>query len=112
MRTALFRTLVLVVLVLLWEAATRLAANPFFPPPSTIVSRMHAMWFSGPVTRGFLTDLAVGNILPSLGRMALGFAGARWPGSCSGWRWGCRRGCTTISTGCCSSCAPSRRPRW
>ncbi|SPL97570.1 Alkanesulfonates transport system permease protein [[Actinomadura] parvosata subsp. kistnae] len=80
MRAAVFRTLVLVVLVLLWEAATRLAASAFFPPPSTIVTRMHAMWFSGPAGQGFLTDLAVANILPSLGRMALGFAGGALAG--------------------------------
>ncbi|GAA3666122.1 ABC transporter permease [Nonomuraea antimicrobica] len=75
MRTAAFRALVLLGLVLVWEVGTRLAGNPFFPPPSTIVARMHAMWFSGPPATLFLTDAAVGNILPSLGRMALGFAG-------------------------------------
>ncbi|MFC5831729.1 ABC transporter permease [Nonomuraea insulae] len=75
MRTAMFRTIVLVVLVLAWEVATRVAGSPFFPSPSTIVTRMHAMWFSGPPSTLFLTDAATGNILPSLGRMALGFAG-------------------------------------
>jgi ABC-type nitrate/sulfonate/bicarbonate transport system permease component len=80
LRAAAFRWLVLVVLVAVWEAATRVAGSTFFPPPSTIVTRMHAMWFSGPPGRLFLTDLAVDNILPSLGRMAAGFAGGALAG--------------------------------
>ncbi|MBF8191986.1 ABC transporter permease subunit [Nonomuraea sp. K274] len=74
-RTAAFRWLVLIVLVLVWETATRVSGSAFFPPPSAIVARMHAMWFSGPPATLFLTDSAIGNILPSLGRMAAGFAG-------------------------------------
>ncbi|MGN9838676.1 ABC transporter permease [Nonomuraea sp. H19] len=77
---AAFRWLVLVVLVLAWEAATRMAGSAFFPTPTTIVARMHAMWFSGPPSQAFLTDLAIGNILPSLGRMAAGFAGGALAG--------------------------------
>jgi ABC-type nitrate/sulfonate/bicarbonate transport system permease component len=65
----------LVVLVVLWEAATRAAGSAFFPPPTTIVERMHFLWFSGPPERLFLTDQAVENILPSLGRVAIGLAG-------------------------------------
>lgn len=80
MRAAAFRTLVLVVLVLAWEAAARAAGNTFFPPPSTIVVRMHAMWFSGPPSTLFLTEDAIANILPSLGRMAVSFAGGAFAG--------------------------------
>ncbi|WP_231618830.1 ABC transporter permease [Nonomuraea sp. SBT364] len=68
------RWLLLIVLVALWEWGTRAAGSAFFPPPSTIVTRMHAMWFSGPPDRLFLTELAVENVLPSLGRMAGGLA--------------------------------------
>ncbi|MEV5894443.1 ABC transporter permease [Nonomuraea fuscirosea] len=75
MRTAVFRLLVLVGLVAIWEAGTWAADNPFFPRPSTIVVRMHELWFSGPPATLFLTEGAVADILPSLGRMALGFAG-------------------------------------
>ncbi|SEM16253.1 ABC transporter permease [Nonomuraea pusilla] len=78
--TTLFRLVVLAVLVAAWEAATRAAGSPFFPPPSQIVARMHAMWFSGPPGRLFLTDPAVDNILPSLGRMAAGYAGGALAG--------------------------------
>ncbi|TDD47440.1 ABC transporter permease [Nonomuraea terrae] len=80
MRTTAFRIIVLAVLVLVWEAATWLAGSAFFPPPSTIVTRMHAMWLSGPFTTLFLTDAAIGDILPSLGRMGLGFAGGALAG--------------------------------
>lgn len=55
-----------------WELVTRAAASPFFTPPSQIAARMYELWFSGPPTRLFLTEEATGNILPSLGRMALG----------------------------------------
>ncbi|NBE92415.1 ABC transporter permease [Nonomuraea sp. KC401] len=79
-RTAAFRWVVLLVLVLVWEAVTRLAGSTFFPPPSAIVLRMHTMWFSGPIGTLFLTDAAVENILPSLGRMAAGFAGGALAG--------------------------------
>lgn len=72
---AVFRVLVLVGLVLVWQVATTAAGNPFFPSPATIVARMYELWFSGQPGTLFLTDTAVENILPSLGRMALGFAG-------------------------------------
>ncbi|MGW0808889.1 ABC transporter permease [Nonomuraea sp. NPDC002799] len=79
-RTAAFRWLVLIVLVLAWEAGTRAAGNVFFPAPSLIVTRMHTMWFSGPPGTLFLTDAAIGDLLPSLGRMAAGFAGGALAG--------------------------------
>ncbi|MQA96921.1 MAG: ABC transporter permease subunit [Streptosporangiales bacterium] len=58
--------------LLAWELVTRAAASPFFPPPTRIIARMYELWFSGPPARLFLTPEAVGNILPSLGRMGLG----------------------------------------
>jgi ABC-type nitrate/sulfonate/bicarbonate transport system permease component len=68
------RWLVLVVGVVAWELGTRAADSSDFPPPSKIVNQMYHLWFSGPVSHVFLTSTAVGNILPSLGRMALGLA--------------------------------------
>lgn len=70
----LHRWLILAVGVVAWELGTRAAASPYFPPPSKIVARMYHLWFSGPISHVFLTSTAVGNILPSLGRMALGLA--------------------------------------
>lgn len=63
---------VFALLVLAWEAATRLADDRFFPPPSAVAAHARELWFSGPASRLFLTDAAIGDILPSLGRMAAG----------------------------------------
>ncbi|WP_250563446.1 ABC transporter permease [Sphaerisporangium fuscum] len=59
-----------------WEAGTRLSGSIFFPPPSQILVRMKDLWFSGPAAHLFLTDEALGNFLPSLGRMTGGWAAA------------------------------------
>lgn len=45
----------------------------YFPPPARIVRHAYDLWFSGPVRHAFLTDAAVENVLPSLGRMTAGF---------------------------------------
>lgn len=61
-------------LVAAWEAAARAAESNFFPPPSAIVTRLRELWFSGPATRLFLSDAALADFLPSLGRMFGGWA--------------------------------------
>ncbi|SEG07694.1 ABC-type nitrate/sulfonate/bicarbonate transport system, permease component [Thermomonospora echinospora] len=70
------RWLPFVLLVGVWEAVTRATASPFFPPPSEIVAATGDLWLSGPAHRLFLTDLAMDNLLPSLGRMLLALAGS------------------------------------
>ncbi|MFC4913757.1 ABC transporter permease [Actinomadura gamaensis] len=60
--------------VAVWEALTRRADDPFFPPPSEILARMHKDWFSGPASHLFLTAQATGNIFPSLARLLAGWA--------------------------------------
>ncbi|RJL31683.1 ABC transporter permease [Bailinhaonella thermotolerans] len=72
MRRLLHLWIVPAVLVL-WEVITRLKEDPFFLPPTKIVAHMHEVWFSGPPQRLFLTDEAIGNILPSLQRLLLGW---------------------------------------
>ncbi|MGW4796144.1 ABC transporter permease [Nonomuraea sp. MG754425] len=62
------------VAVAIWELATRSAAATYFPPPSLIVGRLREMWFSGPPSRGFLTEEAVADLLPSLARLFTGWA--------------------------------------
>ncbi|WP_101786029.1 ABC transporter permease [Nonomuraea indica] len=66
---AVARFWVVPVALAVWEIVTRRLADTDFPPPTTIVARMHELWFSGPVSRAFLTDDAVAGLLPSLGRM-------------------------------------------
>lgn len=57
-----------------WEVTTRFVVVSIdFPPPSEIVVRAYELWFSGPAARLFLTDDAFDNIMPSLGRMFVGW---------------------------------------
>jgi ABC-type nitrate/sulfonate/bicarbonate transport system permease component len=79
-RRFLERWVLFVVVVALWEATTRAHHDPFFPTPVTIVRQMGELWFSGPVRHLFLTDAAIGNVLPSLARLAAGLAGGALAG--------------------------------
>lgn len=57
-------------ILLVWQLVTTYVfVDDDFPPPTQIVVRMYELWFSGPASRLFLTDDAIGNIAPSLGRM-------------------------------------------
>ncbi len=75
-RLALFiaRLAVLAAAVAGWQLGTEAASSPFFLPPSAIVSAMYHQWFSGPASHLWLTPDAAGNLLPSIGRMLLGWA--------------------------------------
>jgi ABC-type nitrate/sulfonate/bicarbonate transport system permease component len=67
------RLWVIPVVLVVWEVVARALEDGDFPPPTTIVTRMYELWFSGPVSRVFLTDDAIANLLPSLGRMFSGW---------------------------------------
>ncbi|GAA3666256.1 ABC transporter permease [Nonomuraea antimicrobica] len=67
--TLLTRLLVIPFVLAIWEVLALAAGDTDFPPPTTIVVRMYELWFSGPAGQVFLTDDAIDNILPSLGRM-------------------------------------------
>ncbi|WP_433513788.1 ABC transporter permease [Nonomuraea sp. CA-143628] len=56
-----------------WEGAARAAGLLYFPPPTAIAARAYHLWFTGPVSRAFLTDQALADLLPSLARLALGW---------------------------------------
>jgi ABC-type nitrate/sulfonate/bicarbonate transport system permease component len=70
---SLARSWVILTVIVFWELVGRRLEDKDFPPPTTIVARMHELWFSGPAARLFLTDDAMANILPSLGRMFSGW---------------------------------------
>ncbi|OLZ74609.1 nitrate ABC transporter permease [Streptomyces sp. IMTB 2501] len=70
----LLRWSVLLVAAGFWELAARAQGSVYFPPPLRIARHARDLWFSGPVGHLFLTSAAVETILPSLGRMAAGFA--------------------------------------
>ena len=73
-RHRLAQLVTLVVLVVAWELATRLAANPFFPPPSKIVKNMRELWLSGPASQLLLNKNVHHDIAPSLNRLLSGWA--------------------------------------
>lgn len=65
------RWVVLVVLLAAWQTVTVLAPSPFFPQPLRIFERAAELWLpSGGV---ILTPSLVNDVLPSIGRMLLGF---------------------------------------
>lgn len=73
-RTLALRLGVPVAAVVLWQLAARAHGSVFFPTPARIVEHGYHLWFSGPAGRAFLTDAAVRDLLPSLGRVLAGFA--------------------------------------
>ncbi|WP_067823121.1 ABC transporter permease [Actinomadura kijaniata] len=60
-------------LIALWEVGTRAAGASDFPPPSQIVKGLYELWFSGPASRGFLTEQAVDDFSTSLGNLFVGW---------------------------------------
>ncbi|GAA2079253.1 hypothetical protein GCM10009801_36670 [Streptomyces albiaxialis] len=62
--------------VALWQAAALLRDSVCFPPPARILGHAHRLWFDGPASRLFLTDDAVANLPPSVGRVLAGFGTA------------------------------------
>ncbi|MFH8792552.1 ABC transporter permease [Streptomyces sp. NPDC017941] len=71
---ALARGWLLVLLLLAWEAAARRAQDLYFPPPTRIVRTMRELWWSGPPSRLWLSDLAVDDFVPSVGHLLTGWA--------------------------------------
>ncbi len=70
----LARGWLLVLLVLVWESAARRAEDLYFPPPTRIARTMRELWWSGPPSRLWLSDLAVDDFVPSLSHLLLGWA--------------------------------------
>ncbi len=66
------RWVVLAVLIALWQVATVAFPSPFFPQPVRIFERAALLWFPG--SNGMLTPSLQSDVLPSLGRMLLGFS--------------------------------------
>lgn len=65
---------VLAASVAIWQEWADAHRSVFFPAPSAIVAQMYHLWFSGPASHLALTSAAIGNVLPSLGRIGLGLA--------------------------------------
>lgn len=73
LRGGLERLWLIVLVLAAWEIVTRAVREEYFPPPSTIVSKLHDMWFSGPVNHLFLTDKAVDDFSTSLSHLFVGW---------------------------------------
>ena len=58
------------ILIVVWQIVTTLFPSPFFPPPLRIIEAGYQQWFSGPL---ILTQEFFENVLPSLGRLLLGW---------------------------------------
>lgn len=63
-----------VVVGLLWEFLARRAESPYVPPLSKIFERFKDDWFSGDIGRLFFSETFVENVLPTLARLAVGWA--------------------------------------
>lgn len=57
-----------------WEIATQQAEEAYFPPPSVFFPQLQEVWFSGPPSQLFLTDEALHSLVPSLTKLATGWA--------------------------------------
>ncbi|MFF3443541.1 ABC transporter permease [Streptosporangium sp. NPDC002721] len=62
------------VLAAVWEVATRVIRESYFPPPSEIAVTMYELWFSGPANRLFLTEDALEDFGHSLFNLFGGWA--------------------------------------
>ncbi|WP_166880437.1 MULTISPECIES: ABC transporter permease [unclassified Salinibacterium] len=65
------RWVVLVVLITAWQVATVAFPSPFFPQPFLIFERAALLWLPG--ANGVLTPSMQNDVIPSLGRVLLGF---------------------------------------
>ena len=77
LREAGRRWLIFAAALVVWQYAVRLVPadmRPYFPPPTAIAEHMYRLWLTGPPGHLFLTPVATGQVLPSLGRMAAGWA--------------------------------------
>lgn len=57
----------------IWQLATMRFRSPYAPTPRQIAGAAWQLWFEGPSGHPELTQLAIGNILPSVARIGMGF---------------------------------------
>ncbi|MEU5696127.1 ABC transporter permease [Actinosynnema sp. NPDC020468] len=64
---------VFVGLVVVWELLTWFADDPFFPRPTEIAEAARELWFDGPASTFYLTDVVFDHVFPSIGRLLAGW---------------------------------------
>lgn len=65
---------IIVVAVVAWNVVAEAMSSPFFPSLGVIADRFLADWLSGPAARLFLSEQFTDNAVPTLGRLAGGWA--------------------------------------
>ena len=68
------RWLVFVVFVLVWQWAATVVDQTVFPTPLAILGQVRTLWFNGPPGHLYLGSRVGDDILPSIGRLATGWA--------------------------------------
>jgi ABC-type nitrate/sulfonate/bicarbonate transport system permease component len=67
------RWLLFIGCVVLWQLLTEATANPYFPTPIMIARTAGQLWLTGPASHAFLAEPVFHDVLPSLGRLLLGW---------------------------------------
>lgn len=65
------RWVVLIALLIVWQVLTTAFTSPFFPQPSKILARFAELWLPG--DGQIVTQSMSADVIPSMGRMLLGF---------------------------------------
>jgi ABC-type nitrate/sulfonate/bicarbonate transport system permease component len=68
------RWLVFLIFVLVWQWAATVVDNAVFPTPLAILSKARELWLDGPASHLFLGSGVSQDVLPSIGRLAEGWA--------------------------------------
>lgn len=66
--------ILLILSVIVWQLVTQSAGSPYFPTPLTILGKLADQWLSRGLHGGFLSERWTTDLLPSLGRLAVGWA--------------------------------------
>jgi ABC-type nitrate/sulfonate/bicarbonate transport system permease component len=61
-------------LIVAWQIATARVHSIFFPTPIEILRHANDLWLSGPAQHLFLSDAVFKDILPSIGRLLIGWS--------------------------------------
>ncbi|MES9541906.1 ABC transporter permease subunit [Actinomadura sp. NPDC000600] len=70
------RAWLVALVAVLWELVTRAVDETYFPPPTTILTALHELWFSGPASHLFFSGKALDDFSTSLAHLFTGWAAA------------------------------------
>jgi len=73
LKAFLVRFGLVIALLFIWQCVTFYANSIFFPTPIDIIKCAFDLWLSGPASQFFLTDMVFTDIIPSIGRLFVGW---------------------------------------